>query len=148
MFPLLAFIAGAAIAVQAAMNARLGELLKSSMMGTSVAFLMSFIFTFVLLVCTSKSYPTGMELKAVPSYLWLSGAALSAFGVSIFYYLIPKMGVGTMMSYALSGQIIFAMCVSHWGWFGLPVKAISVTRLAGLVLFIVGIVMINTDLQK
>ena len=43
-FSLLAMAAGAAIAIQASMNAKLGVLLKSAMMGTSIAFFVSCVF--------------------------------------------------------------------------------------------------------
>ena len=124
---LFALAAGAAIAIQAAMNAKLGVLLKSAMMGSSVAFFVSFVFAasaMVLwaMVFSTKLYPQMADIKSVPVYLWFSGGALSAFGVGMFYYLIPKMGVGSMMSYALSGQILIAIVASHYGWFELPVK--------------------------
>ena len=105
-WPVLALVAGAAIAIQATMNAQLGVLLKSTMLGTGVAFLFSCVFTVLVMVLSTKQYPQIADIKSVPLYLWFSGGALSAFGVGIFYYLIPKMGVGSMMSYALSGQIL------------------------------------------
>ena len=141
----LAFFAGAAIAIQAAMNAQLGVLLRSSMIGTSIAFLFACIFTVSAMLFSIKQYPLLIEIKSVPMYLWFSGGALSAFGVGIFYYLIPKMGVGSMMSYALSGQILIAIVASHFGWFDQPVKPINIKIIAGVISFIVGIVLINWE---
>lgn len=141
----LAFFAGAAIAIQAAMNAQLGVLLRSSMIGTSIAFLFACIFTVSAMLFSIKQYPLLIEIKSVPMYLWFSGGALSAIGVGIFYYLIPKMGVGSMMSYALSGQILIAIVASHFGWFDQPVKPINIKIIAGVISFIVGIVLINWE---
>ena len=81
----------------------------------------------------------------VPGYLWFSGGALSAFGVGVFYYLIPKMGVGTMMSYALSGQILIAIIASHFGWFDLPIKSITTLKVIGVIALITGILLINWE---
>lgn len=141
----LAFFAGAAIAIQAAMNAQLGVLLRSSMIGTSIAFLFACLFTVSAMLFSIKQYPLLIEIKSVPMYLWFSGGALSAFGVGVFYYLIPKMGVGSMMSYALSGQILIAIVASHFGWFDQPVKPINIKIIAGVISFIVGIVLINWE---
>ena len=141
----LALAAGAAIAIQATMNAQLGVLLKSSMMGTSIAFLFSFIFTVSAMVLSAKQYPDLTEIKAVPLYLWFTGGALSAFGVGLFYYLIPKMGIGSMMSYALSGQILIAILASHLGWFDLPVKPINTFKVTGAALLIIGVLLINWE---
>ena len=126
---LLAFIAGAAIATQASMNAQLGMLLKSALLATSVAFTGSFLFTLIAVIVTTKHYPPADVIKSVPLYLWFSGAALSAFAVALFYYLIPQMGFGQMMSYALAGQIIVAIISSHFGWFELPQVAINQVKL-------------------
>lgn len=142
---LLAVSAGAAIAIQAAMNAQLGVLLKSSMLGTSIAFLFGCVFTISAMLLSVKQYPQLAEVRSVPVYLWFSGGALSAFGVGIFYYLIPKMGVGSMMSYALSGQILIAIVTSHFGWFEQPVKPINIKIIAGVISLIVGISLINWE---
>jgi len=141
----LALAAGAAIAIQATMNSQLGVLLKSSMMGTTIAFLFSLIFTISAMLISVKSYPNLDEVKSVPLYLWFTGGALSAFGVGMFYYLIPKMGVGSMMSYALSGQILIAIIASHLGWFDLPVKPINTVKITGVILLIVGVLLINWE---
>ena len=141
----LALAAGAAIAIQATMNSQLGVLLKSSMMGTTIAFLFSLIFTISAMLISAKNYPNFDEVKSVPLYLWFTGGALSAFGVGMFYYLIPKMGVGSMMSYALSGQILIAIIASHLGWFDLPVKPINTVKISGVILLIAGVLLINWE---
>lgn len=142
---LLALAAGAALAVQATMNAQLGVLLKNSMMGTSIVFLFSLVFAISATLLSAKQYPNLAEIKSVPLYLWFTGGALSAFGVGLFYYLIPKMGVGSMMSYALSGQILIAILASHLGWFDLPIKPINTYKVIGAILLIAGIVLINWE---
>ncbi|MEJ2045680.1 MAG: DMT family transporter [Reinekea sp.] len=142
---LLALVAGAAIAVQATMNAQLGVLLKSSMLGTSIAFLFSCLFTVFAIMLSTRQYPQMSDIKSVPLYLWFSGGALSAFGVGLFYYLIPKMGVGSMMSYALSGQILIAVVASHFGWFNLPVKSIDVSKVFGAISLLIGVLLLNWE---
>ena len=72
-FPFLAFIAGSAITIQASMNAQLGILLKSSSIGTAIAFVFSALFTLIAVMLTTKSYPALAEIKTVPIYLWFSG---------------------------------------------------------------------------
>ncbi|MBL4827917.1 MAG: DMT family transporter [Spongiibacteraceae bacterium] len=140
---LLAFLSGVAIATQASMNAQLGSLLKSPLLAASVAFSSSVFFTLcAVLVCT-KNYPSLDSIKAVPTFLWFSGGVLSAFGISIFYYLIPKMGIASMMSFALSGQLVFAVLAGHFAWFGLGVRPISLSHVAGVMAMVVGISLIN-----
>ena len=141
--PLLALLAGSAIAVQASMNAHLGVLLRNSLFGTAVAFCVSSIFTLIAIVVTTKHYPSLATIKAVPYYMWFTGAAFSSLGVSLFYFLIPRLGIGPTMSFALTAQIIVAVVASHFGWFDLPQRSINGTRLSGIVALLSGIYLIN-----
>lgn len=141
--PLLAFVAGAAIAAQAGMNARLGAILKSALLASAVAFAGGLVYTLLVFALGSNTLPAQSAFKAVPVYLWFSGGLLSAFGIITFYWLIPRMGVGPMMAYALSGQLILAMLASHFGWFALPQVSLSASKLIGMAALILGMVLIN-----
>jgi transporter family-2 protein len=145
VFPLWALTAGAAIAIQAAMNSSLGVLLKNPMLATSIAFLVSFVLTIAVFLLSTNQFPQMADVKSVPWYLWGAGGVLSAFGVSMFYYLIPKMGVGPMMSYALSAQIIVAIFASHFGWFGMPIKPITLIKVTGAIVLIIGVLLLNSE---
>ncbi|GAB3024423.1 DMT family transporter [Bowmanella dokdonensis] len=139
---ILALLAWAAIAAQASMNAQLGVLLRNSTLATAIAFAGSMLVTLLALLLSQRPFPRGDEWLAVPPYLWFGGA-LSALGVGLFYYLIPKMGVGPMMSFALTGQILVAMLASHYGWFGLPVRSVDALKLLGIAALLAGILLIN-----
>lgn len=143
LFTVIAFTAGAAIATQMAMNAHLGSLLKNPLLATCVAFLASVTFTLIAMLVNTRSYPSVDILRSVPVHLWFGGGLLSAFGISTFYYLIPKMGMGSMMSCALSGQLVIAVAASHFGWFNAPIKPIDSNKILGLVALVSGVVLIN-----
>lgn len=145
---ILALLAGSCIALQAAMNAKLGLLLNNSWLATSYAFLTSFLLvSIVLLAVNAKATAdnlTSLPQLNVPWYLWFS-SVLSVLGVGSMYWLIPKMGVGNLMSYALAGQLIVAMLISHYGLFDSPQKLISGSKALGSVLLILAIVLINKE---
>ncbi|MEQ3515319.1 DMT family transporter [Pseudoalteromonas sp. BZB3] len=145
---MLAIIAGGCIAIQAAMNARLGVHLNSALLATGFAFLASFalITSFIVLsqFKTLQITFSNIQLTSVPWYLWFS-CTLSVVGVGAMYWLIPKMGAGMMMSYALTGQLVIAMLISHFGLFESPQKLITSSKLLGSALLIVGIILINRD---
>ena len=65
-FPLLALAAGAAIAIQAAMNAKLGLMLKNALLGTSIVFAICSLITLVVTALVSNSYPQLADIKAIP----------------------------------------------------------------------------------
>lgn len=144
ILPLFAFLAGSGIAIQAAMNARLGVLLGSSMLATAIAFFSSFVVSILIIGLFAGQLPTSKSISAVPFYLWFSGV-ISALGVGAFYLLIPKMGVGVMMSFALSGQLLVSIIASHFGWFDQPVKQINNQVIVGVTAMVIGIVLINGE---
>ncbi|WP_010323740.1 DMT family transporter [Marinobacterium stanieri] len=141
LLPWLALSAGGAIAIQAGMNARLGVELGSTMLGTGIAFAVACLVSLLVVVVQRAGVPSVDRLQSVPLYLW-GGGIISAFGVGMFYFLIPRMGVGPMMSFALTGQIVLAVIASHYGWFDQPVKPMNVTRLIGLVVLVAGVSLI------
>ncbi len=143
LLPLIAFAAGAAIAAQASLNAQLGVLLRSPLLATVLAFFSSLIFTIITCAAIVKNLPSVHTLKTIPYYLWFSGGLLSTFGIATFYWLIPKMGIGPMLSYALAGQLILAMLAGHFGWFQLSVIPISTLKIVGVFSLILGIALIN-----
>lgn len=141
--PLIALLAGAAIATQASLNAQLGVIVKNSMFATAVAFFSSFVFTLIAFMVIAGDVPDAASMRAVPLHLWFVGGILSTFGVGVFYWLIPKMGVGPMISFALTGQLLLAMIAGHFGWFKLPVTPLTLPKLLGATLLILGIVLTN-----
>ena len=141
-FSWLALLAGVAIGIQAGMNAQLGVLLKNPLLSAAVAFVVACICVLTVVLITARELPLLINVQTVPVHLWFSGA-ISAFGVASFYFLIPRMGVGSMMSYALTGQLLIAILASHFGWFDLPVKSIDLTKCVGVAAMIMGIVLIN-----
>ncbi|CAA0121412.1 Uncharacterised protein [Halioglobus japonicus] len=138
----LAALAGILIAVQAGMNAQLGVLLHSPLLASLVAFSVSAAVTMLLVLFTDHSTEPAHRNQVIPAWLWLGGL-LSAGGVGLFYYLIPRMGAGPMMSVALTSQLTVAMMVSHFGWFDLPETPLNMSRAMGLVALLSGIYLVN-----
>ncbi len=144
-FVLMAFVGGTFLALQGGLNARLGVLLKSPLLASVVAFVSSALFAILLAVVGKVSMPTEENLKLIPGYLWFMGGFFSVLGISLYYITIPKLGVSTMISLGLCGQLIFAVIAGHFGWLNLPEEPITIMRLVGVVCMIVGILFMNLN---
>lgn len=142
-FILLSFFAGIAIAIQANINSQLGVLLTSSLLATSIALVGSFVFTSIAITFLVKEFPTVEILKSIPFYLWFTGGLLSAFALGSFFFVIPKIGILSMISFSLAGQLIYSVISSHYGWFNLPISTISISKMVGVIATLVGIFLIN-----
>lgn len=143
LYPLIALLAGAAIGAQISMNARLGVLLKSPIFGTFAVVSVSATLTLLAAMATRQPWPGAALMRKVPPYLWLSGGALSAAALWSFYSIAPQMGVGKMVSYALTGQLCIAVAAAHWGWFAMPVERVGIPQWLGLGSMIFGLFCMN-----
>ncbi|MDO6428800.1 DMT family transporter [Thalassotalea sp. 1_MG-2023] len=139
---LLALLAGSAIAIQAVINTKLALLLNNTLLATACAFFIAFISVLILYLFMGNTLKFN-QLTQVPSLIWYTGGILSALGVGLLYYLIPKLGAGSLMSFALTSQLICAMLFSHFGWLSLPQKTMNLESTLGALLMIIGLILIN-----
>lgn len=136
---LLALTGGVLLAVQGGFNARLGVLLSSPLLASTVAFVFSTLFALVSLIATTKQLPALDVVRSVPLYLWFTGAIFSVVGISIYYYTIPRLGISTMITVGLFGQLLFSAIAGHFGFFGMPVEPLDFKKILGLICMVVGL---------
>lgn len=139
----LAFTGGVFLAIQGGLNAQLGALLRSPILASLVAFFCSAVFASIIVLASIKQIPSLEQVRAIPFYLWFAGALFSVAGISLYYFTIPRLGISTMISLGLSGQLIISIIAGHFGWFGMPLEPVTVKRMMGVVAMIIGIIMIN-----
>ncbi|ASZ14088.1 DMT family transporter [Chitinophaga pendula] len=140
---LLAFTGGIFLALQGGLNAQLGVLLRHPLLATVVAFFFSTFFALLLAAGQIRQLPSRAVLQQVPVYMWFAGGFCSVVGISLYYYTIPKLGVATMISLGLCGQLIFAVVAGHFGWLHLPMEPLTIKKTIGVVAIIGGILLIN-----
>ena len=138
-FSVLAIIGGVFLAAQGALNSTLSVLLKNPLLASVIAFLTSTIFAIIFVLLSTKSLPNASDLKQIPIYLWFSGGLFSVLGISLYYYTIPKLGISTMISFGLFGQLTFSIIAGHFGWLNLPLEPVTL----GFFVMMFGIILIN-----
>lgn len=139
----VAIIGGVLLAAQGGLNSSLGVLLKNPLLASLIAFCSSTLFALIFLIISAKDSPSFLIVKQVPVYLWFLGGLFSVLGISLYYYTIPKLGISTMISLGLFGQIGFSIIAGHFGWLSLPVEPLTIKRGVGLVIMMSGIILIN-----
>ncbi|WP_437395878.1 DMT family transporter [Flagellimonas lutimaris] len=142
---ILAFIGGVFLAMQGGLNAQLGIQLKNPLLASLTAFFFSMVFALLAVIIGVKDIPKTSYLLTIPKHLWFTGALFSVIGIGLYYYTIPKLGISTMISLGLFGQLIFSAVAGHYGWFGLPQEPMVTKKLLGLLTMMVGIVLINKN---
>ncbi len=139
----LAFIGGVFLALQATLNANLGMILKKPILASVAQSVSSTVFALAIVVLSVKTLPSSISMKQVPVYLWFTGGLFSVLGISLYYFTIPKLGLSTMISIGLSGQLIFAMVAGHFGWLNMTMEPISSKKILGVGLMLAGILFIK-----
>jgi bacterial/archaeal transporter family-2 protein len=139
---LVSAVAGVGIATQALINTRLGAAAGSPL----VAAVISFAVGLASLLCVLLVQPTGTikvhALASAPVWAFFGGT-LGAFFIVMTIYGVPRVGAAVWLSAAVLGQVAFSLVADHFGFFGVNVHPITLPRLAGILLVIVGVVMVR-----
>lgn len=141
-FPLLIILlAGAMIAVQGPINATLARAVGSPI---NAAFISFFVGTVALAIVAGvqRSEPNGALLRTLPWWAWVGGLCGAVF-VSGAAYAAPRIGVANMLTIGVGSQLAMAILLDHWGAFGVPQQSVSLTRVGGIALVIVGALLVR-----
>ena len=128
---------GMLLAWQGPINAELSR----HVAGPAAATLFSLIVSTVLIltVALAARLPLGLAgWGGAPWWAWIGGTAGTAFVLGAIY-LVPLTGVAVFIVAVVLGQAVGAALADHFGWFGLAVRPITPSRLAGLALLVVGL---------
>ena len=139
LFWLLAFVAGALIPVQAAANAALSKSLQGNVAFAALTlFVVAGTASAGAALLAGGQLPTAAALRAAPWWSYLGGVIV-AFYVFTITFLAPRVGVGTAISLIVTGQIVAALTIDHFGLFRSLTFPLTPARLVGAVLMAVGV---------
>jgi transporter family-2 protein len=137
----LVLLAGAMTAAQPATNAILARSSGSVIFAAVLSFAVGTLALLAVLAVTQP--PVSLApLREVPWYAWVGGF-YGAFFVAVGAYAAPRLGIASLVTIAVAGQMIAAMLLDHYGAFGLDRAPISFGRIAGMLLIIGGVVLVR-----
>ena len=139
---LAAVITGAVVPFQAGANAVLGRTLGHPLWGTVVSLCVSFACILPVLALARVEAPTLSSLAHAPRWVWIGGVVGVAY-ITGALMLVPKLGAAGFITAAIAGQMLASIIIDHWGLVGLPRKPVPLTRLAGLGLIFLGLVVMQ-----
>jgi len=142
----LGVAAGAVLPIQGAINAQLRSDLDQPLAAGAFSFAvataaMVLALIFVLTVARAPR-PRASELGGLPWWGWLGGLVGATYVTSVFV-LIPRIGVAPTIALTVAGQQLASLLVDRYGLLRLPRRAISAVRLAGVVLLLAGVILIQ-----
>lgn len=138
----MALLAGAVLPFQAAGNAAVGRALGHWLWGAFTSLTVSSLVVIAALLILRVPAPD--MGKALQGPWWLRvGGVLGAMYVAGAAALTHKLGAAGFLVLVVAGQIITAVVADHFGVMGLGGKPLSLARLAGVVLILCGVVLVQ-----
>lgn len=132
-------LGGAAIAVQAPLNAGLSRAIGSPLAAAAVSFGVGFVALVALTLLSAGPGPL-QRLGGVAPWQ-LAGGLLGAYYVWSVISGVAGLGVVTAMAALILGQLSAGLIIDHFGLFGVAAHATSARRLAAVALVASGLVL-------
>jgi transporter family-2 protein len=136
---LMMIAGGAMMSFQAPINAAL-----RSHVGMWEASLISFsVGTLALVLVVSVAGKGSLGNVRQVSWWQLLGGLIGAVFVTATLIAAPKIGVTGMIVATLAGNMVAAILIDRYGWVGIPPRPIDLPRVAGVLLMVVSVILIN-----
>ena len=136
---LLAFVAGALIPVQAAANAALSKSIQGNVPFAALTlFVVAGVATAVGALLAGGQIPSAAALRAAPWWSYIGGLIV-AFYVITITFLAPRLGVGTAIALIVTGQVVAALTIDHFGLLHSLTFPLTPGRMVGAVFMAVGV---------
>jgi transporter family-2 protein len=141
-FVLFGLAAGAMLPFQAGVNAQLAEYIESPLRATLVSFVVGALVLLPVVAVFARGLPSGERIGAAPWWVWLGGA-LGAFYVAGSITSAPRLGAVTLIGVILAGQALASLVVDHYGMVGFEEHPVTLGRIAGMLLIVLGVVLVR-----
>jgi transporter family-2 protein len=138
---LLVLFAGGLIALHAPTNAMLGRAGGSAVLAALISFAVGTV-ALLLAWLASGNRPRASAFAGLPWYAWLGGLYGATF-VAVAAYAAPRIGLASLITIGIAGQIVMAMWLDHVGALGLPRDPFNLVKLGGALLVIAGVVLVR-----
>lgn len=142
LYMLFALAAGAGVAAQAVINAQLRFLLGAPVWAAVVQFTVGLGVLALVALAGRNTPPEPAMLAQVPWWMWTGGIFGATF-ILMTIIVTPHLGAALMLAATIVGQLGAALVIDHYGWFGANIIPISPSRVFGVILLAVGVILIR-----
>jgi transporter family-2 protein len=143
LWSLLAVLCGACITVQAPINADLARGLGLPVAAAAFSFLTGAVLLGAAAVITARVQGVSPNWQAPAPWLFVAGGTLGTAYVVSSILLIPRIGAAALIAFVVAGQLLAGLLVDRIGFLGFAVREITLGRVAGVALLLVGAVMVR-----
>jgi transporter family-2 protein len=137
---ILMVVAGGFIALQSPINSRLGHAV-GALQGAFVSFAVGTVVLFVAAALARGGLGKIGNVGDV-SAIYLTGGILGAGYVTTALVSVRSLGTGGVIAATIAGELTVAVLIDQFGWFGVTQQVITPTRVLGVVLLAVGVLLV------
>ena len=142
-FMLLAVLAGAALPIQASINAEFAARGATPLWAAGIsAALTALTLAAVASLFLRIPAPSPTLFTKIPPWLWCGGF-LGVIVLGVMSSVPQRIGAATMIVCFIAGQVICSMVLDHFGALGLPQQSISAGRLMGAAMIVGGVTLVR-----
>ncbi|MBW4652187.1 MAG: DMT family transporter [Kaiparowitsia implicata GSE-PSE-MK54-09C] len=138
LYLLAALAGGAILPVQVAINTLLRRYVGEPMQVTFISYLAGTLASLAICIVARYPIPATAALIQTSWWMWIGGC-LGTLYVWSTIFATPKIGASLALALTIAGQMIAALFLDHYGVIGLTKYAASPTRIAGVVLVVLGV---------
>lgn len=129
---LMILIAGALLAFQAPVNARLREYAGSPVLSSLISF-GSGAAALLVLAFASNAFAAAGKLRMAPWWAFLGGSLGVAYVYSAMVA-VPRIGTALLLIATVTGQMVAALWIDHYGLLGMEATPLTARRAVGALL--------------
>ena len=139
---LLIVLGGVGLSLQSAMNTRLRAETGSPVVSALISFLVGGVVLGVLALLGVLGRGRVPSFGAFPAWAWLGGL-MGAFYVTFVVIAVPRIGTAVVVASSVLGQLGAALVLDTLGWLDVPRLPLSPTRVAGAILLLLGVLLMQ-----
>jgi transporter family-2 protein len=140
---LLGIAAGMLIALQGPINAQLSHALGVPVAAAAASFVAGSVALIAIAFIVTKVQGAVIAWHVPPLWMFVVGGCLGAAFVTCALVLTPKLGAAATMAFIVTGQLVAGLLLDRFGYFDLAVRELTVGRVAGACLLVVGALLIR-----
>jgi transporter family-2 protein len=103
-------------------------------------FAVGLVSSLLVAATATARIPELTTLARIP-FAQFAGGIIVAFYVLSITFLAPRFGVGNAILFAVTAQLLSSAAIDHYGLAGASLRPLTATRLLGLAIVIIGLVL-------
>lgn len=138
----LVALGGAALALQAAWNARLRASTGSAVLTTLISVIITIAALALVWVSGLTARGSVPAFQSAPKWAWCGGFC-AAYYLVVSLVALPRLGAAAVFCLVIAGQMIAAVLLDSMGAFEVAKISLSPSRIVGTLLLLAGVLLIQ-----